>query len=709
MSREVKGQVPARGLQSRAAGSVGFAPIREQTIPEDRVTNFMGTLSKVLPAASELLTAEFTKQAETDALLQENRAALGLEPTEDATNAGVSAHKAVTVRNAAMDAAAALQEEAKTFEGTDEDWEMHIAEKQRELLDAVGEDPEAVKAAGKVFQDKYASTALTRYAAKQEQQQIATYNTGMDSLQLATDRQYSPAQIRVNLGQAIEEMKAMGATDALIKKTITDAAIAQAETDDLTLIDYSKELGLYQQEPGLVKAERAAQSRITGTMSGEIAIAKQTAVDRLSIDEGMTFEQWAMYAGSVKEPTGQDAFSESEIRSIWEKQQKGMDEAFEIDRYWGASMARMVDEGVTPVGMYDLSKKQTAALVNKYDTVFGAREMGEISKASTPEEQVSIKTRYKYEKAKWLSANGIKDEKWSAMFSTLENFDGTLQEQKLPVGVANALALMDDLSESPGAIQNHATDKQIAIHENFKNNLSFGLSETVAYQEAWKMAQKKPVELRGDDRKKFDSAVRSAVNSSFESSWLGRTFAGSNDNASEQQRGLIGEQVGMRARMLLNAGVKEDMAVARAMSEFNDTHFQLSNGSVIFGDKNNIARQMGVATEKVDGLIAAFPTHIVELASEPGFESAIIDPSVPPEEWIPTTTANGRITFTDKWGNRVTRIFDLSEVGGVSLSEKAKQIQGRQEELRKERLKDLETRKRTINQFGINASNWITN
>lgn len=709
MARTPQSLVPAEGLQRRSRGAVGFHPVTAEQVPESRATRLLGTLTKVLPAAAKEYEAALDKKIESDKLLQESRAALGQEPTNDATVAGAKAHELVDTRNAAVVSAYQLQEDAKTFEGTDEEWEQHVLATQNNLMAMIGNDKDAITIAGSVFQKEFGKAALNRYKAKQEQHQTKLYQTNINSLHLATQGDFTPVQIRQNLSKVLDEMHLQGASEATIRKSIVDAAITQSELNDLTLIDYTKEMGLFQQEPGLARAERQAQTRITGQVSGELAIAKQSAIDRMIADDSMTFEQWARYAGSLKEPTGKSAFSESELRSTWEKQQKAKDDEFDASRYFAQSMKRMIDEQTTPVGFEYLDKKQTAAVIALYDQTFEQMEAKEIAQLQDPNQQAEVKQKYAYNKARWLTENGIQDEKWVNEFKALEAFSGELQEDKLPDGVAIALSRMDDLSESPGAIQAHATDKQIAIYDGFKKGLRVGLPAPQAYAEAWRNAQLKPVELRGDERKKFDKQVRKAVEADLDHNWLSRTFLGAPQAVSKQQSSQIQEAVGARARMLLNANVEPDVAVSRAMAEFNDTHFQLSSGAVVYGNRTNVSRMMGVAADKVDGLITAFPQAIVDLASEPGYEGAVLNESIPPEKWIPVLTQNGRITFTDEWGNRVTRIFDLSEVGGVSLSEKAKKIQEHQDNLRKERLHDVEVRNRTINQFGLKASNWHIN
>jgi hypothetical protein len=709
MARTPQSLVPAERLQRRSRGAVGFHPVTAEQVPESRATRLLGTLTKVLPAAAKEYEAALDKKIESDKLLQESRAALGQEPTNDATVAGAKAHELVDTRNAAVVYAYQLQEDAKTFEGTDEEWEQHVLDTQNTLMSTIGNDKDAITIAGSVFQKEFGKAALNRYKAKQEQHQTKLYQTNINSLHLATQGDFTPQEIRHNLSKVIDEMHLQGASEATIRKSIVDAAITQSELNDLTLIDYTKEMGLFQQEPGLARAERQAQTRITGQVSGEIAIAKQSAIDRMVADDNMTFEQWAMYAGTIKEPTGKSAFSESEIRSVWERQQKAKDDEFDASRYFAQSMKRMIDEQTTPVGFEYLDKKQTAAVIALYDQTFEQMEAKEIAQLQDPNQQAEVKQKYAYNKARWLTENGIQDEKWVNEFKALEAFSGELQEDKLPDGVAIALSRMDDLSESPGAIQAHATDKQIAIYEGFKKGLRVGLPAPQAYAEAWRNAQLKPVELRGDERKKFDKQVRKAVEADLDHNWLSRTFLGAPQAVSKQQSSQIQEAVGARARMLLNANVEPDVAVSRAMAEFNDTHFQLSNGAVVYGNRTNVSRIMGVAAGKVDGLITSFPQAIVDLASEPGYEDAVLNESIPPEKWIPVLTQNGRITFTDEWGNRVTRIFDLSEVGGVSLSEKAKKIQEQQDKLREKRLHDVEVRNRTINQFGIKASNWHIN
>lgn len=175
----------SEGLQSTGSGTSNtFVSVPQETY-SSRSSQFVARMNQAIPEFGGALGNELARIQEEDKLEQTQRAALGMEPSEDATKAGAAAHAAVGQRNAANEAIRRLTATAATFEGTDAEWNQIVADEQAALLQG-SEDKNLIAAVGGVFRDQMAGVNDVRFKAKQEQDQKAKYETTSNSLHATT-------------------------------------------------------------------------------------------------------------------------------------------------------------------------------------------------------------------------------------------------------------------------------------------------------------------------------------------------------------------------------------------------------------------------------------------------------------------------------------------------------------------------------------------
>lgn len=673
----------SQSLQRAASTSDAFAPIDRIEAPKSRSSQVLSMLNEVLPGIATGATNEIKRVLNEDKVRQENRALMNLAPTEDATKAGVKAHQAVGFRNQATEAVRQLEVQAASFEGTEEEWEDVVSSAQDRLLQQLGDDGNVIDAVGSIFREGLGRVADTRFKAVQQQDQMAKYRTTISSYADAADPSFSPEQVAKNLVQVEAESDAMGMSKEAKRKALIDATIIGAKNGDLTLMNYVKaNTDWFDQEPGLIAANKEAIAQAELDQAGEVAIAKQGLIDQLKASPTMTFEQFAMAAAGQTTAEGKKTWSESEIRSAWNSGQKKLDSSFAIEEYLGNSLQRMQDEGVDPVG-FSLDAKQQRALIKKFDEM-QSKQLIDVNNANPQDKNpvMQFVTQQRNYKAKWLQENSLTDKKWVAQFKSLQSFDAeSMEGDELPSQISAVLGQMDDLQGSPGALQAHADNTSISIHSNFKKNVEAGMKPVQAYQAAFKQAMSPPVRMNGEEAKKYNKEVTKTVESEFKSGIFARMF-GAPDVISDSQKREVQALVGSRAKDLMAANVDQDVAVTQAMEEYKATHTQLSNGTVVYGTRAQLSQRLGVKADQVDGVLGS----LAERVSEAGLSNT----DTPPEDWTMVITMDDRgglVRFKDKLGSYVTAPITLSEVGGISLSERAKKISEEQDAIRKRRLK----------------------
>lgn len=675
--------MPSQQLQRAANNSDNFAPIDQMKVPKSRSSQLLDTLNEVLPGVAEGLTNQIKRATNADKVRQENRALMNLAPTEDATKAGVKAHQAVGVRNEASESIRVLKAQADTFEGTDEEWEDVIASSQDRILQQLGGDANTIDAVGDIFREGLPQVADVRFKAQQVKDQQEKYRTTISSYADAANPSFTQEQVQQNLIQVEAESDAMGMSKEAKRKALVDASIIGAKNGDMTLLNYVKaNTNWFDQEPGLIAANQAAIAQAELEQAGEIAIAKQGLVDQLSVSPGMTFEQFAMSAAAQTTAEGKKTWSEAEIRSAWGSGQKKLDRGFAVEDFLSTSLNRMQDETVDPVG-FSLSTKEQRKLISKFDEM-QAKQLIAVNN-SNPQEKgpvMEFVNQQRNYKAKWLQENSLLDKKWEAQFKSLQSFDAeSMEGDELPKQISSVLGQMDDLQSSPGALQAHADNTSMSIHSNFRKNIEAGMKPVQAYQAAFKQATSPPVRLSSTETKRYKKDVSSSVDAEFQSGFFSKLLGAPDDLANNQRREIT-STVSQRALDLMAANVDQDVAIAQATEEYKATHTQLTNGTVVFGTRQQLGQRLGVPSDKVDGALVSLANRV----SEAGLSNT----DTPPEDWVMVVTMDekgGLVRFKDKLGSYVTAPIALHEVGDISISEKTKKLAEEQDALRAKRLK----------------------
>ena len=350
-------------------------------------------------------------------------------------------------------------------------------------------------------------------------------------------------------------------------------------------------------------------------------------------------------------------------------------------------MGRLTDETKDPISFSNLTKKEAQSVVTEYDNWADTRTNKKLAALGKDDLEGQLKVQQEADvlKGTYLNETGLKDATWEAEFRQVENtFDPeTMDGKTLPPAVASALVSMDNLKDKPFALKRHASEEAMAISNLYQSNMKKGYNEV----QALSMAQKAilaPKRLQGaEDKKTFNGDVRSAVSSELDSSW----WQFSDKDIKVSQGNAIYAEVSKNAEMKYNLTGDMPTAIADAMAEYKDSHWQLDDGRMMPGSREEVARSMGIPLNRIDEVddkILAFPATIMATLEEKG---EVPETPYPSDEWIPVINGN-RIRYEDRYGG-VIGTYNLNELNNISNAELAKKLSDRSANLREERKKAL--------------------
>lgn len=664
-----------------------FAPINNtQKVGTSSFGRAMQALSDAIPAFSSF-QATLDKEIEKDKTIQQNRAELGQEPSEDATEEGIQASNAVKLRNKTHIIIGNLRERLNNFDGSDEEYEEIISSAQGEVLDLAGDDKTLIQAGAELFRQYLPQINQTRGKAKEELRQVELQEVNSENLIMATTGNYTPEQLRNNVAKVLTEMDLQGMTAASVEKTLIDTAAIQASQKDLTLLDWVKEQKpeWYNNSPKLIEAEKSAQRELFMDSQGQAAQMKEDIETKYKTTPSMTKEQWFREGGALQ-LYDTPLYSDEQLLAVWRGIEKGRDKEFTTDLYFQQLITLSENPSADPVsflGSKPMTKEQQLTVIDRLDK-YQEAQLVEFSKLTEDDDEISVfMDKQVAFKAKLLAGSDLQDPSWTKQFNAVgqlgyENLRPGVD--KLPVGVKNALTTMDSLSEFPSALSAHASDKAIVLSKAYHDNLKSDMDEVSAYQLAYKIANTK-VSL---DKETRDS-INSKVSESMEDYNHITFFSGIEDIPTEQL-GVLSNGIRERVSSLVSQNMPIDDAVAMAKKEFSESTFQLPNGKLVMGKLPRIAQVSGMSQERTLEMISNLPERISEDFDVD--DDFVLDPYTETSDWYPVIKPNGTIYFTDVSGTiPITKPMTLEQAAGKTKEQLVKEAEERDKSIREYREK----------------------
>lgn len=659
-------------LQQAAIKSETFGKISNIPVQKSKTAQAFETLNSIVPEAASLAASQLNSRAQEDETRQTTRALNNMEPSEDATKAGRTAHRMVDVRNQTNEMMVQINEDAASFIGSPDEWEDHVVDRQNELFSQTGTDESTLKVTGSIFREQLPKAQLVKYRADQVRDQKAKYLSTKSSFRGAVGTEFEPEQQANNFAQVMGEAKSLGMTQVAVQDALVDAAVEQAALGDLSLIDLTKTIGLYEESPALQTAFKKAATHIRKEEQSTIAVQKDSLTTELSVSPLMSFESFAERADSQRDGAGETIWTAEQIRSAYNKQSSKHDKKFNIDRAFINSLKTQPigDGSVVDIDSFTGAEKEQ--MVNSYNDLYHRKLIEAERDIEDPKAKSETVRQLLVEKGTWLQGMGLEDKSWTKDFKHLSDLPVSairdMPEDLLPSLLAT-IGRGDDLESIPDVLSSHATADEQALMLAYKDNNRLGMNPRQSLILAKEQVEASPIPITGDDYTQFFGKVKSAVDSSYSKWFDGKEDISSNEI--DRASGIIEK----RAKVWYNVLKDEDKAISRATAEFQATNHQLSDGTLVNGNLNLIAAKMNVPNnhQAVDTILVTLPIKLSALSEQEGFEDYVTNTSTPPEGWTKHITKDDMIIFKDEYGAEVTKPLALHEAAGFSIEQMNKQ------------------------------------
>lgn len=602
-------RISASGRTTATASSV------QAEVSENYTSSLLSNLSRAAGSYADYQTSELKKVQEADVVLQRNRAALSQRPTDDATQAGYVAHGVVGVQNKSLALTRQLEQESKSFEGTDEAWSEYTAAKFKELQESsVSEYPITDKtqqsnylgAITDIFSEQIPHLANVRISDSLEKEQIKRVSTFQDNLLLKMES--LPTE---ELGKALplmltENKTALQLTQQEVEKVLMNAAVVAAQTGDERLIDFTKtykgegDVPLFQKYGELQQASKKAKQVFAADNQGAMAIAKDKLISQFEAGD-LTFGQLAATVDANAKASGIPLFSDNELLGLKDSRQRKIAKKTDYNAILNAN-----DTSEPLAYLYGDKKDRdglVAALSQRYNEV--GEQIIARSGNSDPQFIREVKNRTNVELAKKLSDEELVNDDWKNRFKSLKtlNLENTDPVNgTLPNNVNEVIDLWYSLDE--GSRYAHADGDTSALLSNYELFKSQGQTDVQAIQLAQASVRNKKV-VSAEVRKSAISKANDVADNLTQASWL-EVFSDKED-APDWYRDRFRSIVSDATFANIQAGYASPEAAAEAAGKaFEANYTRLNNGQLVFGQRKSLAAVMSVNPNDIEITMDAY-------------------------------------------------------------------------------------------------------
>lgn len=591
----------------------GLQPVQVRNAPRGAATQAIrvgtptvdrsgaGFLNDLVSAAGNMMqigTDIMNQAVENDKVRQMDRALTGLMPSEDATVGGTRAHMLVNLQNDVLAQTAQLQQDAKTFQGTDEEWEQHLVNSRNAVqgrlwsqYPELQSDKESMKVVTNAFLEQQPKVFGARQAAKIDQQ-IAQRTNDMRSRIISATQGQSGAELGATLQALQQEAVTMGLTKPEYESLVSDIAQNSAAIGDGSLVDGTKYLkdangvSLYQRDGKLMTSEIQANRTYTALNQVDLFKKKDAAIKAYESGQ-IGRDEMLQIAQNHNEASGGTAWSDGELTSLFNNVAKEH-----------AKTAKMEDlmnrgTGASPLGLQDVSKKDRDTYAESLTGIYQGLAEKEIkAKGLTGEDAERVRGLYEQARYAKLGEQLIEDpnikQRWDALMKIApENLKDVKSE---PEALQTIMRARDSIPEaSRRAVMG---DDAYAFVANYDLARQQGFESGQAIDFAQRASRS--TSLPAGTLKELTSDVEGVVSEVAGGSWMTR-----GDNMSDMGKDLMMQDADSIARAMKVAGNNND-TIKRHLTEYlKGQYTQLSEGFftqgvLVKGDVRGMADKVGV-------------------------------------------------------------------------------------------------------------------
>lgn len=655
-------------VQSTGAPRMAATQTLQVGVPQfdSQGSSFLTDLINAAGSIAEVGTAIMNEAVEEDKVRQYDRALQGLLPTEDSTVGGARAHMLVQLQNDVIGTTLALQDEAKRFQGTDQEWEDLVVQSRRDVQGKVWQqypglegDKETMKVITNAFMEQQPKIFAARASAKLEQA-AAKRLADMQSRTLMVTQGLSGAALNDALHQLQQEAVTMQLTKPEFEEMVAQLAMDKAAIGDSSFVEATKSLkdangvSLYNRNGKLMTAEIQANRNWAAQNQVSLFEKKDAAIKAFESGE-LNREEMLKVMQNHNDISGGTAWSDGEIKSLFDKVAKKNAE--------DAKLQDLLARGSSgsPLGLQDISKEDRDTYAEALTGVYTKMAEDEIKRYGATGEQAEA-IRGKYEQMRYLQLGQqlIQDPNIKERYESLMQMSSANLKvmQVEPEAMKTILRARDSIPED--ARRAVLGDKEYAFAENYDRAVQMGYEPGQAIEFAQNASRGD--KLPSNVLKELNSDVDGVVSDIASGSWMTR-----GDNMSDMGRELMASDANNIARAMKVAGHSNDTIKRHLKSYLQGQYTQLAEGYftqgvLVKGDIRALGDTIGVNQGDLPITLRQYITNNQQLLLDKSGGMEVSD------LYFDVDSRRGLFTIrAGSGGVPVTPSMPLSEIKGQAL------------------------------------------
>lgn len=622
---------------------------------------------KALDARVQHLRSE----VELDKITQTQRAIEGLDPTDDATVAGVRANRTVKMRDDVLQANNQIAEWTRANpDASDDDYLKFSREVFRGVLGQYEDDPTMTRAASARIQEAQVQVHQIRAAAKRQQQEFEAADNFSNAVQLYRDASQSPEDLLNAIQTEVyQEGRAMGVLEETQRNILMQQARRDAKAGDPRLLDaleqtdWGKSDLRTQQARSEYQSWEASRAAVDiGDSWADIQVAWKT--------RDVTWEQTAEAIRQLNE-RHPNSISKEQVASL---KQQGEREQGQQDNLRSLMLESL--QGGIPLSLRhevpDSDKRAVVGLVSEQFDLMAEQLLqdGEFNDLEGVDPALAAYHWGLTQKINYGNANLVKVPEVSTAIDQLRNYTPKEGATELPGWANTVLFSMGQLDGA--ALDLYADDKTVAFYQNYQK-WSEEEGDVEAFNRAWRHSfgsKPDPEELR-TLREQTVKAVSSET-----TSFIRKLPFTGKQSAPQWQNDIIAREVMDYSRGLLASGATDiERVVEASLQRFTRSHTQLNAGTFVRGTEQELATSLGFLNNQ--GVLYRESGKMVQESFQWLFEKnkdtwqleSRIDGLTIRDVNFDINPRSGFITPRDTFGNAIGEPVHLTEMGQNFIAE----------------------------------------
>jgi len=604
-----------------------------------------------------------------DKVTQQQRALQGLDPTDDATNAGIRSYQVINMRDQVLETNSELANTVRENPGmTDDEYAVATRAAYSGLISQYQPDAQLSKALSNRLQESQVQLHQIRTAAQKGHQAWLR----ADALGSSIEEYREAAGSIEELSQAIgedgslsTEADALGVTPEEFRNAIVNAAKRDAEVGDGRILsaiegqEWASSDQRVAQAREIYKRKEAQKNAVKiGSIRGNIEMLWKTRQASWEQTEAALDNLNERYPGSVS--AAMVSSLKQQQASIAAREEKNTQVQLDIIR-------SVTDGDSMPVGLrLDLTNEEVS------DGVAGVSQSIDESTAQLVEIGELDPTEaygYAVDRKLEISRTGVKVPEFKRIFSSLSSLDPAdyQNEDGVPDWANQALKILPKLNESDIALYG-ASSKTRAFINNYNAMRDTEEPDPRAWRRAW-AATHGETNLTSEQQATGRSDARVAADEALDRGlleWGTAWFTGS-EAVPDHIRNWVSTEAAREASVLMGSGATDPDSVGAAAAERTLGDFtRLKSGSAINRSRSRILAEAtdaeGQFLIRPDELDQAFEWFVGSNLEQMDENSALDDLSMQDIKF--TARHGGLIMPVDKLGSPLlNRAVTMRELG----------------------------------------------